>query len=320
MTMVRVLVAGLGRQGRRHLRALGAMAGVEVVATVDSGTEGLAGIPHFASVDDAAASIGCVNGAVVALPSTAHAPAVATLLSAGVPTLVEKPIADSLADATEMCDQAMRTGVPLVVGHVERFNPAVQLVGAMLKAGSLGRPISITIRRVGLPPPNRSDVGVIHDLAVHDIDLVGVFTGAPVRLRAVAGWPRCRFVESAHLLLDADGVDAVVQANWRTPVRVRDFTVTTDTCYVEGNFTSQRVDVVKASSAPEFVDFAEFQSHYGSAQRVQLETRPAEPLTEELLAFVGLLRGEGHGGLASAHEGRRALAIADEALDRLLDG
>ena len=130
------------------------------------------------------------------------------------------------------------------------------------------------------------------------------------RLVAASGWPAEGLAESAHLLLQAGGVGGAVTVNWRTPVRVRDLTVTTETCYVEVDYTTQKVEVVEPTALTDFVDFAEFQSHYGSARRVQLEARPAEPLAEQLRAFVAAVRGDHSPLLASGRAGVESLRLA----------
>jgi UDP-N-acetylglucosamine 3-dehydrogenase len=314
-----VLVVGLGRQGQRHLRIALGMAGVDVVGTVDPRHGGAEAVPHFRTVEAALEGAGQIDAAVVAVPTIRHVPATTPLLLRGVPTLVEKPLASSVLEAQELVTLAESSGVLLAAGHVERFNPAVQLVHAMLANGSLGTPIAFAFRRVGLPPVDPAGVDVIHDLAVHDIDVFGMLVGSAPALRGVAGWPADGLIESAHLLLKAGSVNGLVQVNWRTPVRLRDFTVTTDECYVEVNYTTQNVDVVRASDSPDYIEFADFQSHYGTAERVHLESRPAEPLAEELGAFLGVVAGRPVSGLALGADGVRALEIADAASAALGD-
>ena len=316
--MTRLLVVGLGRQGSRHARLARQVPGLSLAGTVDPHAPGTGEAPHFEKLGDALAALR-VDAAVVATPTVEHAGAVRELLACGVPTLAEKPLAPALEEAEELVEAAEGAGVLLAVGHVERFNPAVALVSAMLRAGSLGPPISVAFRRLGLPPPGPLGVDVVHDLAVHDIDVFGLLAGHTPRLVAVNGWPAAGLAESAHLLLAGGGVNGSVQVDWRTPVRIRQFSVTTEDCYVEADYTTQKVEVVQPPEPAEFVEFREFQSHYGSARRVQLDLKPAEPLAEELTAFAAAVRGEESPLLALGRGSLDALRIADEATRRMTD-
>lgn len=317
--MTRLMIVGLGRQGQRHLRAVQQVPGVDVVATVDPLAADTGAAPHFGTVDEALERAPA-DAAIVATPSSLHVAVGRQLLEAGVPTLIEKPIASSVEDARDLVKHAETHNVLLATGHVERFNPAVRLVHNLLEQGRLGRPVAFSFRRVGLPPPGPVDVSVVHDLAVHDIDVFALLTGAAPELAGASGWPASGAIESAHILLLAGGAQGLVEVNWRTPVRLRHFTITTESLYVEANYTTQRVELVEASDPTEFIDFEEFQSHYGSARRVQLEARPAEPLVLELAAFVGAVRGEGLGALATGVDGLRALEIAEQSVERIRGG
>ena len=214
---------------------------------------------------------------------------------------------------TALAKLAIAEGVLVAVGHVERFNPCVQLVRAMLAKGSLGRPVACSFRRVGLPPANRPGHDVIHDLAVHDIDVFNVLVGPP-ELVGASGWAGFDgLVESAHVLLRSGEVHGMVEVNWRTPVRLRSFTVTTEECLVQVDYTTQSVEVVEASQVQDFDEFASFQSHYGAARRTMLEARVAEPLAEQLGAFVSAARGEPRPELATLRDGALAVDVASRA-------
>jgi UDP-N-acetylglucosamine 3-dehydrogenase len=311
-----MLIVGLGQQGRRHARVASTTGAARVVATVDPLAGGLAGTPHFATLDDALRDLPAGERpevAVVASPIEAHGDHVRALVREGVPTLVEKPVTATAADAEGLARLAIAEDVLVAVGHVERFNPCVQLVRAMLQKGSLGRPVACSFRRVGLPPPNRPAHDVIHDLAVHDIDVFNVLVGPP-ELVGASGWAGADgLVESAHLLLRTGDVHGLVEVNWRTPVRLRSFTVTTEECLVQADYTTQSVEVVEASQVRDFEEFTSFRSHYGAARRTQLEARIAEPLAEQLVAFVSAARGEPRPELATLRDGALAVDIAARA-------
>jgi UDP-N-acetylglucosamine 3-dehydrogenase len=292
-----------------------------VVGTVDPAADPEGGAASYRSLDAALDAVQGLDAAIVATPTVDHAASARTLLERGIPVLVEKPLASTVEDAAGLAAIAQASGTLLVVGHVERFNPAVRLVHSLLRRGDLGRPIALAFRRVGLPPLSPVGVDVIHDLAVHDIDVFGLLAGMPPELEAASGWCAEGLVESAHLLLRANGVSGLVQVNWRTPVRLRDFTLTTDECYLEVNYTTQLVETVRAAEAPEIADFHEFQQHYGTPHRVRLECRPAEPLVEQLGAFLAAVEiGETDPLLAQADDGLHALALAYSAGQAIRSG
>jgi predicted dehydrogenase len=297
--------------GRRHVRAVG-QAGGRVVATVDPTAEPVEGFAHFASVDEALAAVD-VDAAVVAAPTSLHAAVGRELLERGVATLIEKPLGATADEARGLVALARERDAVLAVGHVERFNPAVRLVRELLRSGRVGRPIAMTFRRVGLPPAGPPDADVIHDLAVHDVDVFALLCGACPDLVGATGWPATGLAESAQLLLAGGGISASVQVNWRTPVRLREFTVTTDERYLEINYTTQTVEVVEPVDLKEFEEFAPFQTHYGSARRVRMECVQAEPLLEEMRAFLSLVEGGDPGPLAVGADGLCAIDIADRA-------
>jgi predicted dehydrogenase len=293
---------------------------VEVVATVDPRSGGVPGVAHFEDLDVALERAGA-DAAVVCVPTTAHAAVASVVLSAGVPALVEKPLALDPEQGRFLMRRSDELGVPLFVGHVERFNPAVRLVKAMIEKGAVGRPIAFSFRRLGLPPQAAPDVDVVHDLAVHDIDVFAMLSGHAPELVGASAWPDSGLAESAFVLLESGGVAGSVQVNWRTPVRIREFTVTTDECYVEVDYTTQNVEVVQATDVTEYHEFSEFQTHYGSARRIQMEVKPAEPLEQELRRFLAVVRGlEEPGELATAADGLRAIELASRATLRAVRG
>lgn len=309
---MRLMIVGLGRQGSRHVRVATQNPEVDLAATVDPFSDGTPGVPHFDKLEQALDAVD-IDAAIVATPTREHASAVRELLGRRIPTLAEKPLAADVEEAEELVAFAAEQDTLLAVGMVERFNPAVAVVAAMLRKQALGRVIDISFRRLGLAPAQLPNVDVVHDLAVHDLDIFGLLAGGRPALVGASGWPAEGLTESAHLLVQSGSVTGAVQVNWRTPVRVRDFTVTAEGGYVEANYTTQKVEIVEPSEATDFVDYAEFQSHYGSARRVQLDLRPAEPLAEEIKAFIAAVRGEPSPLLAQGRDSLWSLRLADEA-------
>lgn len=172
MRVLRAGLLGVGMMGRHHARVLREVEGVELVAIADPG-----GDPHGVAGDlkilpDTGALIAAgIDIAVVAVPTAFHEQAALQLAAAGVHTLVEKPIAHSLEAGQRMVDAFRDAGLVGAVGHIERFNPALQELRRRIERGELGALYQIQSRRQGPFPSRISDVGVAKDLASHDVDL-----------------------------------------------------------------------------------------------------------------------------------------------------
>ncbi|WP_040165461.1 Gfo/Idh/MocA family protein [Microbacterium gorillae] len=172
MAALRAGLLGVGMMGRHHARVLREVSGVELVAIADPG-----GDPHGVAGDlevlsDVGALIGAgIDIAVVAVPTRFHLDAAMALAEAGVHTLVEKPIAETVEQGAHMVEAFESRGLVGAVGHIERFNPALQQMRRRLEAGDLGAVYQIATRRQGTFPARIADVGVAKDLASHDVDL-----------------------------------------------------------------------------------------------------------------------------------------------------
>ncbi|MFC3372435.1 Gfo/Idh/MocA family protein [Glutamicibacter protophormiae] len=170
--VLRAGLLGVGMMGRHHARVLREVEGVELVAIADPGGDphGVAGGLKILPDTDALIAVG-IDIAVVAVPTAFHEKAALQLGAAGVHTLVEKPIAHSLEAGQRMVDAFRDAGLVGAVGHIERFNPALQELRRRIERGELGALYQIQTRRQGPFPSRISDVGVAKDLASHDVDL-----------------------------------------------------------------------------------------------------------------------------------------------------
>ncbi len=177
MANLRAGLIGLGMMGRHHARNLRAIEGVDLVAVADAGGDphGVAGglpvLPNVEALIEAG-----LDYAVVALPTEFHEEAGLALAAAGVHALIEKPLAKTTEGASRLADAFEEAGLVGAVGHIERYNASLQSLRKRLEAGDLGDLYQISTRRQG-PFPNRiADVGVVKDLASHDIDLTAWVT------------------------------------------------------------------------------------------------------------------------------------------------
>ncbi|HSA49608.1 MAG TPA: Gfo/Idh/MocA family oxidoreductase, partial [Yinghuangia sp.] len=168
--------------GRHHARVLRRLAGVELMGVADplgDAHDAAQGVPLYNSVEELI-DVG-IDYCVVAAPTAYHEKLGLTLAAAGVHALVEKPLAQDVESSRRVADAFESAGLVGAVGHIERYNPALQALRARLADGQLGNIYQVVTRRQG-PFPNRiSDVGVVKDLATHDIDLTAWVTGQPYR-------------------------------------------------------------------------------------------------------------------------------------------
>ncbi len=232
---LRAGVVGLGMMGRNHVRVWDeGVDGVELVAVAD---------PDLAAVSRATAGRRArgfedpermfaeeeLDLVSIVSPTSLHLPTTLAALRAGANVLVEKPIAATREEATEMIGAARDAGRMLTVGHIERFNPAIRELRRRLVEGELGRIFQISATRLGPFPARIRDVGVVVDLAPHDIDIMRYLVGSePIRIYAETE----RRIHTEHedlfngVLKFANGVVGILDINWLTPTKRRVLTVT----------------------------------------------------------------------------------------------
>ncbi len=232
---LRAGVVGLGMMGRNHVRVYDELLDdVELVAVADASPEAVtratAGRAARGYTDAgrmfAEEELDLVS---VVVPTSLHLPLTLAALDAGAHVLVEKPIAGRRDEAEKMIEAAQAAGRILSVGHIERFNPAIRELKRRLEAGELGRLFQIKATRLGPFPARIRDVGVVIDLAPHDLDIMRYLIGSdPVRLYAETE----QRIHTDHedlfsgILKFANGVIGVLDINWLTPTKQRTLSVT----------------------------------------------------------------------------------------------
>ena len=297
---LRAGVAGAGVMGRNHARVLAELKDFELVAVLDPdeaaarATAEAWGATPVATVE---AFIGAgLDCAVIATPNRTHADLGVALLEAGVHVLVEKPIAATVDDARRMIDAAAAHGRVLMVGQVERFNPAVETVRKAIENDDI---ISIQVTRVGPFPPRMGEVGVVIDLAVHDIDIIRHLTGSEiVEVQPQLARTRADREDTALLQFRTDsGVIAHITTNWVTPYKTRTLQVATQQKFVVADLITRQVT--------EYFGYAPD----GSYSTRALHSWPAEPLKLEHEAFARAIR-SGEIPEVSGEDGLRNLEVA----------
>lgn len=220
-------VIGLGMIGRHHARLLQSSDRVRFLGAVDPGGDRHRAVHDpsrvFDSVDELLA-VGPLDFAVVAVPTELHLPVAEQLSAAGVAMLVEKPLASSSAAARQIVEACRRSGVLGAVGHVERFNPALQELRRRLLDGQIGRLFTASTVRSSPFPARVQDVGVVKDLATHDIDLVSWLSDSAIATVAaqtqhLAGREHEDLVLATGALVSGAAFNIVV--DWVSPTKIR---------------------------------------------------------------------------------------------------
>lgn len=302
---LRVGVVGAGVMGSNHARVLAGLPGAELVGVVDPvpahrarATE-LAGCRTFTTLDELIAE--GVDAVTIAAPTHLHHEISLACIAHNIHVLVEKPIASSVEEGREIVTAAERAGVTLMVGHVERFNPAVAAVKQAISGEDI---LSIGITRVGPFPPRMSNVGVVIDLAVHDIDLIRWFTEfdivevQPQLSSAVAEREDIALLQ----FRTASGVLAHINTNWLTPFKARNVTVATRGKYVMGDLLTRQVTECFGFKPD------------GSYSMRHLPVGHDEPLRAELIAFLNAVSNRSAPAV-SGDEAVASLEIATRCLE-----
>ena len=299
-TPLKIGVAGAGVMGRNHARVLSELRDVELTTIFDPDAvtaEGVAEAYGATAVTTAQAFVAAgLDAAVIATPNRFHAELGVALLNAGVHVLVEKPIAATTADAQAMIDAAKANNRVLMVGHVERFNPAVDTVKRAIDGDEI---ISIQITRVGPFPPRMGEVGVVIDLAVHDIDIIRHLTGSEVaEVQPQLARTKADREDTALLQFRLEnGVIAHITTNWVTPYKTRTLQVATQNKFVVADLMTRQVT--------EYFG----QQPDGSYSTRGVHSWPNEPLKKELESFAHAIR-TGEPPAVTGEDGMRNLEVA----------
>ena len=231
--MVRVAVIGVGSMGRNHARVYHELDDAELVAVSDADQSlatrvaELYSVPAFSHYGEMFKKIK-PDAVSIAVPTAFHEEVAMAALDAGCHVLIEKPITATFQEGERIVERAEKSALKLMVGHIVRFNPAVQELKRKLQNGDLGRIFQIICRRVGPFPARIRDVGVVVDLATHDLDLMRYITGLdPLRVYAETEKRINTDLEDLviGLLRFPGGITGALEINWLTPTKVREVLV-----------------------------------------------------------------------------------------------
>jgi predicted dehydrogenase len=327
---IRVGVVGVGHLGQHHARVLAGFPGVELVGVVDARPDqarAVAGRTGSEPFDDYRALLDRVDAVSVAVPTRSHREVASAFLERGVATLVEKPLAATLDDAEALAMLARDRGAVLQVGHIERFNPALSALEGMGL-----RPKFIAAERLSTYTFRSTDVGVVLDLMIHDLDLILALVPAPVRSVSAVGvsvFGGHEDIANARIEFE-DGTVATVTASRASAQALRKMRLYGAEGYASLDFATRQGTLIRPSELLrrgvldlEGLDLSQpaaVKEHvFGKVlrvDRVQTEGEGREPLALELEDFVRAARGLSRPRV-SGDDALRAMRLADQVLQSL---
>jgi len=314
MANLRAGLIGLGMMGRHHARVLASLEGVDLIGVADPAGDahGVAG-PHsvLGSIEELI-EIG-IDYCMVAVPTFYHEEVGLKLAAAGVHAIIEKPLAPDVASATKLAEAFEKAGLVGAVGHIERYNPALQEARRRIEAGELGRIFQIATRRQNGFPARIADVGVVKDLATHDIDLTAWITQQDyvwiqARTAYRAGREHEDLVSAVGQLTDGTITNHLV--NWLSPFKERVTVITGERgAYVCDTLTADLTFYANGTQVEAWEDVANFRG-VSEGDVVRYSIAKPEPLKLEHENFRDAVLGKSS-DIVTMRQGLNTVKVAD---------
>jgi predicted dehydrogenase len=314
----KVAVIGVGSMGRNHARIYWELPNVDLVGIADENSataEFIAKRYNTRAYSDYRQLLDEQHpeAVTVSVPTIYHLDVAMEVIRRGIHLLIEKPIARTIDEGQEIITAARQAGVQLMIGHIERFNPAVIALKKHLSQGELGRVFQIDTHRHGPFPARINDVGVVIDLAVHDLDIIRYITQAEiVRLFAETE----KRIHSAHedlftgLVRLSDSTIGTLSINWLTPTKIRELFVTGERGMFKVDYLTQDLYFYENSIAKGSEwDTLRVMRGVSEGRMVRDVVEKKEPLRSEQESFLSAVAGKAQVSVSGA-DGLRALELA----------
>jgi predicted dehydrogenase len=308
---VPVAVVGAGNMGSNHLRVYDTLPEANLVEVVEPDADRAAAVRenYDVTICDDIDELECARAVTVAVPNQYHRAVATTLAERGIDILIEKPIAMTVENATAIVETAAANDVLLQVGHIERFNPAVQVFDEILDSQEI---IALEAHRLGPFNEHLTDESVIFDLMIHDIDVIRSLVGTPVdHIDAVGARSHSTELDHAvaHLKFDG-GILGTMTSSHVTHSKIRTLTVTTRETFIELDYQRQQITVNRRGTEETTL----FEDTSGYRTETIQETpfvQTREPLKNELQSFIECVRTR-ETPLVDGQQALRAVELASE--------
>jgi UDP-N-acetylglucosamine 3-dehydrogenase len=316
--MTRTAVIGVGSMGVNHARIYSEIPNAELVAVCDANSQSAEGVAKRFGVESykdyhALLEKEKPDAVSIAVPTVLHEEVALAAMRTGAHVLIEKPIAATIEQGRNLIENARQLDRKLMVGHIIRFNPAIQALKQKLDAGDLGRLFQIVCRRIGPFPARIRDVGVVVDLAPHDLDIMRFLTGMnPLRLYAETS----HRIHTDHedlvfgLLHFPQQITGAIEINWLTPTKVREIVVLGECgAFRVDDLTQDLYFFENAQANGELWSPLKTLKGVSEGKMTRFSLTRYEPLKAELQAFVQAVQ-ENKPVPVSGEDGLSALGLA----------
>jgi predicted dehydrogenase len=297
--MINLAIIGYGVMGRNRFRVLETMDSVNIVAVCDPNVSGPPESRLYQDID-LMLSAEAIDAVILSTPTSLHKEIGLKCIGKGIHLLIEKPIASNSVDGRELKEYASRNNIKLVLGYVERFNPVVLALKEEIRNKEI---YSICATRIGPIPPRISDVGVLTDLAVHDIDLIRFITNREIVETKIFKSKKIHNHNEDNAIIAMQlesGAVANITTNWLTPFKRRTIEIATSEGYYEADLINQTLNEYSSSA---YIDI----NHSYVVRNCFV--RKGEPLSFELKAFLKYLSDGTIGDLADPDASIKTLEI-----------
>lgn len=274
MKNLNIAVVGCGSWGRNHARVYNDLQEASLIAVADANVNTAREIGEKYHIDWYTDPMKIferpdIEAVSICTPTVTHMDIASRAIGSGKHVMVEKPMTNTIEEAKELINKSKAQGVTLAVGFVERFNPAINEAMKMINQGEIGEVILAHTRRVSRRPPRIGDVGVIKDLAIHDIDIVNqIFPDDAESVFATAGSIAHGFEDYANInMCFKDNRNAFIETNWLTPRKVRSLIITGTEGLINVEYITQQITVENnerlyqpfiVSEEPLYLELADF--------------------------------------------------------------
>ena len=314
-------VIGVGSMGKNHARVYSSIKDAELVAICDVNDESKKIADEFNTKYyknyKEMLSEEKLDAVSICVPTKLHKDIALDVIKSRINVLVEKPIAATTQEAREIIDAARRNNVKLMIGHIEQFNPVVAELKKRIQRNELGRIMQVHCQRLSLFPLRIIDVGVIIDLAIHEIYVLKYLIDS--KIKRVYAETAQRFHSSHEDLLigtirfDND-VLGVISSNWLTPKKVRQIKVTGERGMFFADYLAQELYFYEKEFAAKSIDYNDAFIKGREGKKVKVEIKKSEPLKNELEAFIDCIK-KNKEPPVTGKDGLEALEIAQNFLE-----
>ncbi|QCD52308.1 Gfo/Idh/MocA family protein [Campylobacter sp. RM16192] len=294
--MLKFAIVGLGVMGKNHYRAIKNVAGVKIVSLCDPFIKENFAHKIYSDLDEMLISEN-LDAAIIATPTSLHKEAALKCMEKGLNLLIEKPVCSNVNDAKILLMEAIERNIKVAVGYIERFNPAIVALKKELENEEI---YSIQVTRNAPFPQRIADVGILTDLAVHDIDLIRFISGKEIKSADIKSSRKIhdKFEDNAVLSFELDGdIMALITTSWLSYRRKRTVEVTCKGVVYEADLLNQSL-----------VKFSEFNMNSYKTQNIFVKR--TDSLTSEIEDFLCLLNSEQSTG-ADVNDSLKTLKIIE---------